>query len=269
MWYYVITHKTTLSTRTPKLSKDNIMIKRLKLTILSLLVSVGIFASETSVTNEQGIEIWYIFDTTTKTASVTTYSGYDYDSNYCHESYSNEYSGNIVIPATVVYNGEVYKVTTIGKHAFSYCKGLTSVTIPEGVTSIEKFAFAGCEDLTSVTIPKGVMSIGNHAFRDCNTLTNITIPQSVTYIGENAFKECHSLTSITIPKSVTSIEIGAFRNCTNLTSITSLNTTPPDNIYNALDYNGKSISIYVPKQSLEAYISADNREEFTNILPLE
>ena len=134
-------------------------------------------------------------------------------------------------------------VTSIGGHAFSKCKNLTSITIPEGVTSIEGgvfykcssltsitipesvtsigwYAFQGCSSLTSITIPEGVTSIGWYAFQGCSSLTSITIPEGVTSIGKNEFSGCKNLTSITIPEGVTIIEAEAFRGCSSLTSIT-------------------------------------------------
>ena len=42
-------------------------------------------------------------------------------------------------------------VTSIGGHAFSKCKNLTSITIPEGVTSIGEYAFYACDGLIDVT----------------------------------------------------------------------------------------------------------------------
>ena len=100
------------------------------------------------------------------------------------------YSGNIIIPASVTYNGSPYSVTSIGSWAFSGCTGLTSVTIPTSVTSIGYRAFAGCSGLTSVTIPNSVTSIGGLAFDGCSGLTSVTIPNSVTSIGSNAFYNC-------------------------------------------------------------------------------
>ena len=102
---------------------------------------------------------------------------------------------NIVIPAT--YKG--LPVTSIGSGAFSGCRSLTSVTIPDSVTSIGSWAFSGCSELTNITIPDSVTSIGSWAFEVCNRLTSITIPDSVTCIGEGAFEDCDSLTSITLP----------------------------------------------------------------------
>ena len=135
-------------------------------------------------------------------------------------NYENEYTGDVTIPGTVVYNGKTYSVTSITNGAFSGCSGLTSVTIPESVTSIGAAAFSGCTGLTSVIIPNSVTTIGSSAFFDCSSLPSITIPNSVTSIDRYAFSGCTSLTSITIPNSVTSIGINLFYCCSGLTSVT-------------------------------------------------
>ncbi len=118
---------------------------------------------------------------------------------------------NVIMP-----NG----IISIGEDAFWRCSSLTNITIPDSVTSIGRAAFSGCSSLTSITIPDGVTSIGDSAFSDCSSLTSITIPDGVTSIGYGAFSGCSSLTSIIIPDSVTSIDGYAFRGCSSLTSIT-------------------------------------------------
>ena len=102
-----------------------------------------------------------------------------------------DYSGDITIPSSINVNEVEYSVTSIGKEAFSYCSGLTSVTIPNSVTSIGDGTFCFCKGLTSVTIPNSVTSIGVSAFSYCSGLTSVTIPNSVTSIGDFAFIDCN------------------------------------------------------------------------------
>ena len=175
---------------------------------LVLVANMGIiYASNTQVNG-----IWYDFNESNKTATVT-YRGSGYN------SYNNEYSGSVIIPSSITYNGTSYSVTSIGERAFYDCSSLTSVTIGNSVTSIGQYAFAVCSSLTSVTIPNSVTIIGDYAFYRCSSLTSVTIPNSVTSIGNDAFSNCSSLTSITIPNSVTSIGYEAFVACSSLTSI--------------------------------------------------
>ena len=116
-------------------------------------------------------------------------------------------------------SGTQYQVTTIGEFAFYWCKGLTSVTIPNSVTTIGQGAFRACSGLTSITIPNSVTSIEQNAFYGCSSLTSVTIPNSVTTIGQSAFSWCEGLTSVNIGNSVTSIGQDAFYGCSSLTSI--------------------------------------------------
>ena len=111
------------------------------------------------------------------------------------------YSGDVVIPNSVDYNGNSYSVTSIEENAFNNCNGMTSIIIPNSVMTIGKYAFFACRGLDSVNIPYGVTYIGDNAFSCCDNITNISIPNSVTYIGEYAFWEC-KFKSISIPSSV-------------------------------------------------------------------
>ena len=73
--------------------------------------------------------IFYNLDKANRTATVT-FKGYYYG------SYDNEYSGDVVIPETVTYNGITYSVTSLGERCFSCCSSLTAITIPNSVTTI-------------------------------------------------------------------------------------------------------------------------------------
>lgn len=173
-------------------------------------------------------EINYYIDLDAKTAVVS--------------SNSSHYSGDIVIPSTVDYEGMTLNVTGIGYKAFLNCVDLTSVKIPGSVTDIRGYAFDGCINLTSIIIPNSVTSIGDYSFLNCKKLSTINIPESVNNIGisafqnctglvdvsvgnsvkrigERAFDGCRGLVSITIGKSVTSIGFEAFQRCYSLTSV--------------------------------------------------
>ena len=205
----------------------------------------------------------------------------DYDYTY-HKS--PWYSRRSEIKKVVIEDG----VTNIGKYAFYECTNLTSVEIPNSVTSIKVAAFAYCASLTSIKIPNSVTSIGDLAFDKCSALTSITIPNSVTSIGECAFYNCQALTSIEIPNSVTSIGYEAFEYCTALTSIEIPNSvmsigdyafydckrltsiifngsTPPTFGENVFYRVNKSIPVYVPANSREAYKDALSGYGFSNI----
>ena len=187
------------------------------------------------------------------------------------------YSGAYTIPEGI---------ESIAGAAFYGCSSLTSVTIGNSVTSIGDWVFAGCSSLTSpvynahvfafmpttysgaYTIPDGIKSIAGGAFSDCS-LTSVIIPNSVTSIGDDAFSYCSSLTSIVIPNSVTSIGDWAFAYCIRLTSITCEANNPPTCGKDEFEEVSKSIPLYVPFGSEDAYRNATEWSYFTNIQPIK
>ena len=64
--------------------------------------------------------------------STATVTGWDSDYGYL---------GDVIIPKEIIDNEEKYRVTSIGSWAFSSCKYLTSITIPNSVISINSTAF--------------------------------------------------------------------------------------------------------------------------------
>ena len=83
------------------------------------------------------------------------------------------YSGDVVIPDSVTYEGMTFAVTGIESNAFDGCFELTSITIPNSVADIGEQAFQGCTGLKNVTIGSGVTSIGAKAFNYCNALVTV------------------------------------------------------------------------------------------------
>ena len=90
-----------------------------------------------------------------------------------------------------IYNNNYYYTSNdvIGSYAFSYCSGLTSLTLPAGITWIDSYAFLNCSGLTSLTLPAGITWIGERAFYGCSGLTSIYVyAEKVPEIGSNAFE---------------------------------------------------------------------------------
>lgn len=87
---------------------------------------------------------------------------------------------------TIWYNNQPDGMVYAGKVAYKY-KGTMlanmSITIKDGTLGIGGFAFSNCKELTNVTIPNSVKSICNGAFNNCTGLRSVTIPNSVTSIG--------------------------------------------------------------------------------------
>ena len=221
----------------------NRMKKKFLTLFLALITGTIAFAHDAAIGN-----IYYLLDSDTKTATVT-YRG-NSGSSY------NEYSGEVIIPENVTYNGVTYSVTSIGSSAFYGCSSLTSITIPNSVTSIGSSAFYDCSSLTSITIPNSVTSIDSYAFSNCSSLTSITIPNSVTSIGSYAFSDCSSLISVTIGNSVTSISSNAFQSCKSLSMMIFKGVNPPNfsGVVINSSYNSGTPVCYIPCGSLEAYV---------------
>ena len=244
------------------------------LTFLLSMASISAFAYDIAVKNADGVTIYYSFTNDKTELAVVMENGY---------------SGNVVIPASVTYNGTTYSVTSIGYHAFYDCKGLTSVTIPNSVTYIGQSAFEGCSGLTSVHITdleawckiefvkyvdSNPLYNAHHLFLNGVEIKNLVIPNSVTNIGSLAFCGCSGLTSITIPNSVTSIGKSAFNGCYRINTIYSLNPTPPTcyststfssfsqrNEYDVYTY----ATLHVPMGCKEIYSSAYEWRYFNKI----
>ena len=85
--------------------------------LLAVFLSLPMLAVEVEIGG-----IYYELVAKTKQATVIS------------KSRGKKYSGDIVIPESVKYSGITCSVTSIGEGAFSYCEGLTSVTIPNSVT---------------------------------------------------------------------------------------------------------------------------------------
>ena len=168
--------------------------------------------------------------------------------NTCSVAPSQDITGDVIIPTSVVFNNTTYTVTNIGWAAFWDCKDMSSVSIPNSVNEIGDCAFHGCSGLTSLLIPASVTYICESAFHGCEKLISIdvesgnpsysscngvlfnsnmselvhypeglcgdySIPISVVFISQWAFRDCKKLTSLYIPDCVDDIAEYSFEDC--------------------------------------------------------
>ena len=203
------------------------------LTMLMSMVCTKASAYDISAKNADGVELYY----SKKNNTDLEVSGTNKD--------SKDFSGILVIPELVEYNGITYNVTSIGEQAFYKNGGLISVIIPKTVTSIGAGSFADCSNLISINIPKNVTYIGLNAFRGCsidkviiedvsawcniqlgvvtdvdtyydysNYLANPLNNSNHLYIDENT-----EITTLEIPDGITEISAGLFYGCAGIKEV--------------------------------------------------
>lgn len=105
---------------------------------ISLFIGVSGFANE--VVDIDGIRYYIFTDEAKAQVAHSDYVMNDYNSTKT----PSRYSGDVVIPASITYNGNTYVVTGIDANAFYQCADLTSVEIPNTVTAIYTAAFYDC-----------------------------------------------------------------------------------------------------------------------------
>lgn len=217
----------------------SVLLKQFCLVLAMLCVSVTASADDFDF---QVGGIFYKKSGTYYDSSSGSYKSVVYVAPQFNNSSSNAsaYSGDIVIPESVEYDGVVYTVRGIYSYAFRYCTDVTSVTLPASVTSISSYAFEGCSGLESINLENvtslstecfwnctslksvnlsNATSFSSWVFRNCTALESVTLSPSLASISNYTFYGCTSLTSLTLPASVTSIGSYAFYGCSKLESI--------------------------------------------------
>lgn len=135
-------------------------------------------------------------------------------------------------------------VQKIAPRAFSGCKTLESVVIPEGILEVGAGAFWDCPSLKEITflgskakwnyeidsVNAGI-NVGVHCkdgdaevFMDTD-IESVIIPDGISKLHVALFKHCEKLVSVTIPQSVKVIEDEAFCMCSALQEITFKGTS--------------------------------------------
>ena len=158
-------------------------------------------------------------------------------------------------------------VNEIGESAFENCRMLQEITIPASVNEIYDSAFENCRSLSAVHFGGSteeqaddpaasqcaLQRIGNWAFYNCHQLQELNIPEGVTEIGDAAFYGCTYLEDLVLPSSLQTIGDNCFSLCSKLGRIIVNAAVPPVIEAKTFYEVDRSIPVYVPKGSLEAY----------------
>lgn len=133
---------------------------------------------------------------------------------------SNEYLEEISIPVNV---------EEIGDNAFEDCSKLAVVSFSENDSYIQtpdgnvpftlkigNYAFSECRTLANMQLPQSVSEIGEYAFSN-TALTDITLGNKLKSMGENSISGT-SIRTVTIPASLENA-YGAFENATLLNEV--------------------------------------------------
>ena len=139
---------------------------------------------------------------------------------------------------------EVYKDSIINSSTRELIIGTNTSVLDSGISAIGVAAFSSRKGISSITIPQGITQVKAYTFAWSN-LSSVVIPSSVTSIDREAFA-ITKLTSVTIPSSVNQISYYAFSDCTNLVDI-RVNATVPPTIPEPDEING---SIFGPVGSV-------------------
>ncbi|MBQ2604154.1 MAG: leucine-rich repeat protein [Clostridia bacterium] len=167
--------------------------------------------------------------------------------------YNKDRTTLMLCPAAKEHCTIADNVKAIESNAFTGCKYLTEIRLPESLEKIGSFAFTDCTNITSMFIPRNVSLIEQFAFSRCTSLavidvspdnekystsdamllnkektqliycpngkTNAIIPKSVTSLADYSFGDCLKIEEIIIPDNISSIPYSCFLRCKNLRAI--------------------------------------------------
>ena len=115
------------------------------------------------------------------------------------------YTGDIVIPEKVTYEGTEYTVVATAANAFVDCRNLTSLTLPATCVTIARNSFKGCSALKYSPLPATVTSVGSGVFNGCTSLEEVVIYPGWNKPISEEFANCPNLKRLIISDGTTPV----------------------------------------------------------------
>lgn len=183
-------------------------------------------------------------------------------------SFTDQVSGNIefadsnVKAVCVTY----WDVNCDGELSYAEAAAVTNLNY-HFANNTNIVSFDELQYFTGLTVLNGFVHVGNFPNPNHPGPSIHQIGNGVYYYGD--FIGCVNLTSIIIPSNVSTIRTCAFRSCESMATITVKATTLPTTVSSAFEGVDKSIPLYVPYGTVEAYQNATGWSDFYNIIEMD
>ncbi len=117
--------------------------------------------------------------------------------------------------------GDSSVLESVGHGAFLGCAMLKKIVLTGNITNLGNYAFSYCRKLETIAIPQidMIKTIGKCAFMYCESLDYFQMPNQIDRINIGTFLGCSGLKQVKIPKKVLTINHQAFARCTLLTKV--------------------------------------------------
>ncbi len=111
---------------------------------------------------------------------------------------------------------ELHPLTTrISSEAFS-ASHLEYIQLSNKLVQIDDRAFSGCKELKELRMPDTTTILGTSLFRDCQKLKRCELSDKISVIPHGIFSGCESLEELYIPDTVREIKGNSFWGCKSL-----------------------------------------------------
>lgn len=134
---------------------------------------------------------WYLYN-----SSITDLIFSDGVTSLASDSFNYLRVRNIVLPDTVV---------SIGAGCFAQSSSIQSIHLSSHLTSIGRHAFINCSGITQLTIPDTVTHL-NNIMEGCRSLTTLTIGSGLATVADDAFIRLRSLNYIYVDSNNTQFQ---------------------------------------------------------------
>lgn len=103
-------------------------------------------------------------------------------------------------------------VVSVKQYAFKNCESLERIDFSSELRVIERAAFSGCKSLQTVVLPDTVESLGEYSFDRCTSLEEFVCGVKLKRIEKGAFAGDFALRRVCVPASIEYIAPDAFEN---------------------------------------------------------